>query len=50
MKNPWLYRLAILLAIAALLLIIGGAMVGPGAQPTPAAISAHRIAATAVSF
>ncbi len=50
MKNPWLFRLAILLAIAALLLIIDGAMVGPGAQPTPAAISAHRITATAVSL
>jgi heme A synthase len=50
MKNPWLHRLAILLAITALLLIIGGAMVGPGSQPTPAAMSTHRIAATAVSL
>ena len=50
MKNPWLFRLAILLAVSALLLIIGGAMVGPGTQPTPAAISTHRIAATAVSL
>jgi heme A synthase len=50
MKNPWLFRLAILLAITALLLIIGGAMVGPGTQPTPAALSAHRIAAAAVSL
>jgi heme A synthase len=50
MKNPWLYRLAILLAISVLLLIIGGAMVGPGSQPTPATMSIHRIAATAVSL
>jgi heme A synthase len=48
--NKVTHRLAILLAIAALLLIIGGAMVGPGTQPTPAAISTHRIAATAVSL
>jgi heme A synthase len=50
MKNPWLHRLAILLAIAVLALIIGGAMVGPGSQATPAAISTHRIAATVVSL
>jgi len=50
MKNPWLYRLAVLLAIAALLLIVDGAMVGPEAQPTSAALSTHRIAATAVSL
>lgn len=49
MKNPWLFRLAILVAVCALLLIAGGAMVGPGTQPTPQAISAHRIAATAMS-
>jgi heme A synthase len=50
MKNPWLFRLAVLLAVSALLLIIGGAMVGPGTQPTPTAMSTHRIAATAVSL
>jgi len=50
MKNPWLFRLASLLAIVVLLLIIGGAMVGPGTQSTPAALSTHRIAATAVSL
>jgi heme A synthase len=50
MRNPWLHRLAILLAVCTLLLIVDGAMVGPGTQPTPAAISAHRIAATAVSL
>ena len=50
MKNPWLYRLAIMLAICALLLIMDGALVGPGTQPTPAAMSAHRVAATAVSL
>jgi heme A synthase len=50
MKNTWLYRLAILLAACTLLLIVDGAMVGPGAQPTPAALSIHRIAATAVSL
>jgi heme A synthase len=49
MKNPWLFRLAILVAVCALLLIAGGALVGPGTQPTPQAISTHRIAATAVS-
>jgi heme A synthase len=49
MKNPWLFRLAILVAVCALLLIAGGAMVGPGTQPTAHAISTHRIAATAVS-
>jgi heme A synthase len=50
MKNPWLFRLAILLAIGTLLLIIDGALVSPGIQPTPAAASAHRVAATAVSL
>jgi heme A synthase len=50
MKNPWLFRLAILLAITVLALIVDGALVGPGAQPTPAAMSTHRIAATAVSL
>ena len=50
MKNPWLHRLAILLAVCTLLLIIDGAMVSPGTQPTPAATSAHRDAATAVSL
>ena len=50
MKNPWLYRLALLLAICALLLIVDGALVGPGTQPTVAAMSAHRVAATAVSL
>jgi len=50
MKNPWLFRLAILVAVCALLLIADGAMVGPGTQPTPQATSAHRIAATAVSL
>ena len=44
------FRLAILLAITALLLVIGGALVGPGTQPTPAAISVHRIYATVVSL
>jgi heme A synthase len=50
MKNPWLYRLAILLAVCTLLLIVDGAIVGPGTQPSPAALSAHRVAATAVSL
>jgi len=49
MKNPWLHRLAILLAVCTLLLIVDGAMIGPESQPTPAAMSTHRIAATAVS-
>jgi heme A synthase len=48
--NKVTHRLAILLAVCTLLLIVDGAMVGPGTQPTPAAISAHRIAATAVSL
>jgi len=50
MTNPWLHWLAILLVVCTLLLIIDGAMVGPGSQPTPAAMSMHRIAATAVSL
>ena len=50
MRNPWFFRLAILLAVSALLLIVGGAMVGPGTRPTPAAISIHRTAATVVSL
>lgn len=50
MRNPWLFRLAILVAVCALLLIVDGAMVGPGTQPAPQAMSAHRIAATAVSL
>lgn len=48
--NKVTHRLAILLAIVALLLIVDGAMVGPEAQPTSAALSTHRIAATAVSL
>ena len=50
MKNTWVHWLAILVAVCTLLLIVDGAMVGPGTQPTPAAMSAHRIAATAVSL
>ncbi len=50
MKNTWLCWLAILVAVCTLLLIVDGAMVGPGTQPTPEAMSAHRIAATAVSL
>ena len=50
MKNPWLHRLAILLAIGTLLLIVDGALVSPGTQPAPAATSVHRVAATAVSL
>jgi heme A synthase len=50
MKNPWLHRFAILLAVCALLLIVDGAMVSPESQPTPAAISTHRTTATAVSL
>jgi heme A synthase len=49
MKSLWLHRLAILVAVCALLLIIDGAMVGPETQPTPSMLSTHRIAATAVS-
>jgi heme A synthase len=44
------HRLAILLVLCTLLLIVDGAMVGPGAQPTPSALLIHRIAATAVSL
>ncbi|MBZ5632725.1 MAG: COX15/CtaA family protein [Acidobacteriia bacterium] len=50
MKNPWLHRLAILLAVCTLLLIIDGAMVSSGAQPAPSTTSTHRLAATAVSL
>jgi heme A synthase len=49
MRNPWLFRLAILVAVCALLLIVDGAMVGPGTQPTPQLMSAHRTVATVVS-
>jgi heme A synthase len=48
--NKVTHRLAILLAVCTLLLIVDGAMVGPESQPTPAAMSIHRIAATAVSL
>lgn len=48
--NKALHRCAILLAVCTLALIVDGAIVGPGTQPTRAAISAHRIAATAVSL
>jgi heme A synthase len=50
MRNVWLFRLAILAAVCILLLIIDGAMVGPGTHPTPPAMSTHRTAATAVSL
>jgi len=49
MTNPWLHRLAILLALGALLLIVDGAMVGPGTQPAPSMSATHRIAAIPVS-
>ena len=45
MKNAPLHWLAILLALLALLLIINGAMVGPGSQPTPSEMLIHRVAA-----
>jgi heme A synthase len=48
--NKVTHRLAILLAVCTLLLIVDGAMVGPESQPTPAAMSIHHIAATAVSL
>jgi heme a synthase len=50
MKNPWLHRLAILLAVCTLLLIIDGALVSPATQPAPSMLPAHRIAATSVSL
>ena len=50
MANPWLHRLAILVALGALLLIVDGAMVGPGSQPAPSLSAAHRIAAIPVSI
>jgi heme A synthase len=49
MKNPWLHRLAILLAVCTLLLIIDGAMVSPGTQPAPSMTLVHRIASIPVS-
>ncbi len=49
MNNPWLNRLAILLALCVLLLIVDGALVGPETQATPSMLSTHRLAATAVS-
>ena len=53
MKNPWLHRFAILLAIGALLLIVDGALAGPGTQAaSPIAgpiVSMHSAAAIALS-
>jgi heme A synthase len=49
MNNPWLNRLAILLAFCVLLLIVDGALVGPETQATPSMLSTHRLAATGVS-
>ena len=49
MKNVWLYRSAVLVAIGALVLIVDGALVGPGSPLAPAALPMHRNAATLVS-
>jgi cytochrome c oxidase assembly protein subunit 15 len=43
MKDPWLHRFAILVALGALVLIVDGAMLGSGTQ------SVHRMAAMALS-
>ncbi|MCU1335280.1 MAG: putative Cytochrome oxidase assembly precursor [Bryobacterales bacterium] len=48
MKNPWLHRFAIVLAFGALLLIVDGAVVGPGTQLGLAVASAHRPAGIAL--
>jgi heme A synthase len=48
MKNVWLHRFAILLAVGALLLIIDGAIVGSGIAVDPSVMSAHRAAAIAL--
>lgn len=45
MRNPWLHRFAIFLAACSLLLIVDGALVIPGIQPSPEVLSLHRIAA-----
>jgi heme A synthase len=50
MKNPWLFRLAILLTITVLALIVNGAIVGPGSQTTYLVTSTHRLLATPVSL
>lgn len=50
MKNPWLHWCAILVAIGALLLIVDGAMIGPGTQPAPSLSAAHRIASIPLSI
>jgi heme A synthase len=50
MRNRWLHRFAILLAVCVLALIVDGAVVGPGTGLPPSAMSAHRTAATFVSL
>jgi heme A synthase len=50
MRNRWLHRFAILLAVCVLALIVDGAVVGPGTGLPPSAMSAHRTAATVVSL
>jgi len=47
MNNAWLHRFAILLAVAALLLIIDGAITGSGTAVDSSVMSVHRAAAIA---
>ncbi len=48
MKSLWPHRFAILLAALSLLLIVDGALVVPGTQPAPEALSLHRLAGFAL--
>jgi heme A synthase len=50
MNNAWLHRFAILLAVAALLLIIDGAITGSGTAVHSSVMSVHRAAAIAVGL
>ncbi len=49
MKNSWLHWFAILVAVCALLLIVDGALVGPGTQPAPSTEWMHRTAGVALA-
>ena len=50
MKNPWLHRFAILLAVCALALIADGAVVGSGTQPALSTVAMHLTAAITMSL
>jgi heme A synthase len=49
MKSSWIFRLAILVSIGVLVLIVNGAMVGPGTSPGSPIASTHRLASIPVN-